>query len=496
MSRRDAQGAARGGRAHAARPRAGRRGPLHADAHRGRGRPRARRGRRPPQRGRTRRAGRRAGGAARHRPRGPGRARGVSATLDGTVVVLPGDTPLLTGRRSLRCVEAAHGARPTRRPCSPRGRPTRPGYGRIVRDPGGAGHGDRRAARRRRGDAASRRGRHQRLRVRRGAAARGAGPADHRQRPGRGVPDRRRRDPRWRRAPGRRGHASRPARGRWRQRPGPAGRAQAPRCATASSTPRCWPASPSSTRPPPGSTPTWCSSGDAVIEPYTILQGPHGRACRRRRRAGRRTSPTPSSARRPRCCASTTFGASHRAGADGRPVHLPAAGHGARRGAKVGTYVEIKNSEVGAGTKVPHLSYVGDATIGERTNIGAATVFVNYDGVEKHHTTVGDGRPGRQRHHARRAGDHRRRCLHRGRVGHHQGRAAGGARGRPGPAAQRARLGRQASRRQRGLQPPRPAAQARIDDQRDRTARPVLTCRTMDRQNGSGVAHPRAGVPT
>jgi bifunctional UDP-N-acetylglucosamine pyrophosphorylase / glucosamine-1-phosphate N-acetyltransferase len=59
-------------------------------------------------------------------------------------------------------------------------------------------------------------------------------------------------------------------------------------------------------------------------------------------------------------------------------------------GAKVGTFVETKNAEIGEGTKVPHLSYVGDATIGKGTNIGAATVFVNYDGVAKHHTTIGD----------------------------------------------------------------------------------------------------------
>ena len=58
--------------------------------------------------------------------------------------------------------------------------------------------------------------------------------------------------------------------------------------------------------------------------------------------------------------------------------------------AKAGAYVEIKNSTVGDGSKVPHLSYVGDATIGTGTNIGAATVFVNYDGVEKHATVVGD----------------------------------------------------------------------------------------------------------
>jgi bifunctional UDP-N-acetylglucosamine pyrophosphorylase/glucosamine-1-phosphate N-acetyltransferase len=60
------------------------------------------------------------------------------------------------------------------------------------------------------------------------------------------------------------------------------------------------------------------------------------------------------------------------------------------RGAKVGAFVETKNAEVGEDSKVPHLSYVGDATIGRGANIGAATVFVNYDGVEKHRTTVGD----------------------------------------------------------------------------------------------------------
>jgi bifunctional UDP-N-acetylglucosamine pyrophosphorylase/glucosamine-1-phosphate N-acetyltransferase len=59
-------------------------------------------------------------------------------------------------------------------------------------------------------------------------------------------------------------------------------------------------------------------------------------------------------------------------------------------GVKAGAYVEIKNSTVGQGSKVPHLSYVGDATIGIETNIGAATVFVNYDGVEKHKTVVGN----------------------------------------------------------------------------------------------------------
>ena len=57
---------------------------------------------------------------------------------------------------------------------------------------------------------------------------------------------------------------------------------------------------------------------------------------------------------------------------------------------KVGSFVEMKNAQVGTGSKVPHLSYVGDAKIGKESNIGAATVFVNYDGVEKHETKIGD----------------------------------------------------------------------------------------------------------
>jgi bifunctional UDP-N-acetylglucosamine pyrophosphorylase / glucosamine-1-phosphate N-acetyltransferase len=56
---------------------------------------------------------------------------------------------------------------------------------------------------------------------------------------------------------------------------------------------------------------------------------------------------------------------------------------------KIGAFVETKNADIGAGSKVPHLSYVGDAQIGAGSNIGAATIFVNYDGEEKHRTTVG-----------------------------------------------------------------------------------------------------------
>jgi bifunctional UDP-N-acetylglucosamine pyrophosphorylase / glucosamine-1-phosphate N-acetyltransferase len=60
-------------------------------------------------------------------------------------------------------------------------------------------------------------------------------------------------------------------------------------------------------------------------------------------------------------------------------------------GSKVGTYVEVKKSSVGRGSKVPHLTYVGDAEIGEDVNVGAGTVFVNYDGRAKHRTVVGNG---------------------------------------------------------------------------------------------------------
>jgi len=60
-----------------------------------------------------------------------------------------------------------------------------------------------------------------------------------------------------------------------------------------------------------------------------------------------------------------------------------------RDGSKIGTFVEVKNSDIGAGAKVPHLSYVGDAEIGEGANLGASTITANYDGKRKHRTKVG-----------------------------------------------------------------------------------------------------------
>lgn len=57
---------------------------------------------------------------------------------------------------------------------------------------------------------------------------------------------------------------------------------------------------------------------------------------------------------------------------------------------KLGGFVEAKNATIGEGSKVPHLTYIGDATVGRGSNIGASSVFANYDGVNKHHTTIGD----------------------------------------------------------------------------------------------------------
>jgi bifunctional UDP-N-acetylglucosamine pyrophosphorylase/glucosamine-1-phosphate N-acetyltransferase len=58
--------------------------------------------------------------------------------------------------------------------------------------------------------------------------------------------------------------------------------------------------------------------------------------------------------------------------------------------AKVGNFVEIKKSVIGKNSKVNHLSYVGDAHLGEKVNVGAGTITCNYDGVNKHQTEIGD----------------------------------------------------------------------------------------------------------
>jgi bifunctional UDP-N-acetylglucosamine pyrophosphorylase/glucosamine-1-phosphate N-acetyltransferase len=60
-----------------------------------------------------------------------------------------------------------------------------------------------------------------------------------------------------------------------------------------------------------------------------------------------------------------------------------------RAGAKAGTFVEIKNSDIGEAAKIPHLSYIGDADVGGQTNLGAGTITANYDGQRKHRTKIG-----------------------------------------------------------------------------------------------------------
>ena len=131
-----------------------------------------------------------------------------------------------------------------------------------------------------------------------------------------------------------------------------------------------------------------------------------------------------------------------------------------REGSKAGTFVEIKNSDVGAGTKVPHLSYIGDADIGEGTNLGASTITANYDGYRKHRTTIGDRVKTERRHDAGRAGERRRRCLHRRRFGDQQGRPARRAGRRAGAADEH-----------RGLRrAPREREAARAEDERQERA--------------------------
>jgi bifunctional UDP-N-acetylglucosamine pyrophosphorylase / glucosamine-1-phosphate N-acetyltransferase len=61
------------------------------------------------------------------------------------------------------------------------------------------------------------------------------------------------------------------------------------------------------------------------------------------------------------------------------------------QGAKAGSFVEIKNSRIGEGAKVPHLSYVGDAEVGADANLGAGTITANYDGRKKNPTKIGEG---------------------------------------------------------------------------------------------------------
>ena len=128
---------------------------------------------------------------------------------------------------------------------------------------------------------------------------------------------------------------------------------------------------------------------DAVVAPYTILRGTTRIA------AGATVGPyanltDTTVAAGAEVLAATCIGAEIGPDAKVGPYTYLRPGTRLGRGAKAGGFVEMKNAVLGDESKVPHLSYVGDATIGERSNIGAATVFVNYDGTRKHHTVVGD----------------------------------------------------------------------------------------------------------
>ena len=99
------------------------------------------------------------------------------------------------------------------------------------------------------------------------------------------------------------------------------------------------------------------------------------------------------------------------------------------RRAKAGSFVEIKNSRIGEGAKVPHLSYVGDAEVGADANIGAGSITANYDGYNKNQTKIGEGARICCQHLARRTGERRRACLHWRRCGDPRRRAGRRARG-------------------------------------------------------------------
>ena len=158
------------------------------------------------------------------------------------------------------------------------------------------------------------------------------------------------------------------------------------------------------------------------------------------------------------------------AGRHGRPVRLPAAGHPARRARQDRHVRRDQERRDRRGSKVPHLSYVGDATIGEHANIGAATIFANYDGVAQapHRRSATHVRIGSDTMFVAPVHDRGRR-LHRGRLGHHRGRPAGRAR-RSARGRQRNIEGWVATPARRAR---RPAAAAERPRARERRPRPI-----------------------
>ena len=134
------------------------------------------------------------------------------------------------------------------------------------------------------------------------------------------------------------------------------------------------------------------------------------------------------------------------------------------RGAEVGNFAELKNAHLGAGSKQHHMSYLGDAELGEGVNIGAGTITANYDGTNKHRTTIGDGAFLGRRHDDRRAARHRKGRQDGRRGGRHEGRPgrqAGGRRARAHPRAPRETRGGAGAGRRRRLGSGRPVGTRR-----------------------------------
>ena len=129
---------------------------------------------------------------------------------------------------------------------------------------------------------------------------------------------------------------------------------------------------------------------DTVVEPFTILRGATvaGERCRLGPGATLTNVTIGDEA-----TVLHTYGidAEIRDGASVGPFAYLRPGTLLRERSKIGTFVEVKNSDIGQGTKVPHLSYVGDADVGAGSNLGAGTITANYDGRRKHRTTIGTG---------------------------------------------------------------------------------------------------------
>ena len=142
-------------------------------------------------------------------------------------------------------------------------------------------------------------------------------------------------------------------------------------------------------RPRPGSTPSVEIAADARIEPGTTLRGATEVG------AGAVVGPlstlidTQLGAERPASRTPTWSSARSATAARSAPSPTCAPAPCSSAGAKAGTFVEIKNSHIGEGAKVPHLAYVGDAEIGAGSNLGAGTITANYDGFRKNRTVIG-----------------------------------------------------------------------------------------------------------